>query len=187
LAALGLSGVNNDIIPGTGGANHSEMSLGALQRSNTNAYLAMLMAQEKLEAQMSSFGNNVGSVGAPASPAAASFTSMDFQRQQANLIQQQQQQLDQFNQQRMLQALQQQQQQQQQLQQLDASCLPVPPGTLGQFLGSTGVQGAGMWNNALLGGGLSGDASGGAMDGQQGAASSSDSGGNIKKRGASAA
>jgi hypothetical protein len=186
LAAMGLSGGSNDIIAGAG--NHSEMSLGALQRGNTNAYLAMLMAQEKLEAQMAAFGNSGGSVGAPASPAATSFTAMDFQRQQASLIQQQQQQLDQFNQQRMLQALQQQhQQQQQQNQQLDASCVPMPTTALGQRLGSTGVQGVGMWNNALIGVGPSGDASRVAMDGQQTTTSPSDGGGKIKKRGASAA
>lgn len=77
-----------------------------IQRSNTSAYLAMIMSQEKLNNQVGSFGgfNNI--------------SPLDVQRQQANLIQSQQQQMDQYSQQRMYQHanIQQQQHQLSQLQ-----------------------------------------------------------------------
>jgi HSF-type DNA-binding len=125
LALLGLQGVS-----GTSNLPSSDLTLGALQRSNTNAYLAMLMAQEKLQAQL-------GNLNAPSSP-----SILDFQRQQANILQAQQQQLEHYNQQRLLQAALQQHHQQQQLQ-LDASCAQNASSLLlSQLLGG-GASGGG--------------------------------------------
>jgi HSF-type DNA-binding len=128
LALLGLQGVSGANLSGM---PSPDLSLGTLQRSNTNSYLAMLMAQEKLQAQL-------GSLTTSASP-----SLLDFQRQQANILQAQQQQLEHYNQQRLLQAALQQHQQQQhhQLQhqqqlQLDASCNQNPSSLLlSQLLG----------------------------------------------------
>jgi hypothetical protein len=86
LAALGLGHQQQNMMGSPGGTNAggSEMGLGALQRSNANAYLAMIMAQEKVQAQMASLGG----------PGA--FNPGEFQRQQTNLLQQQQHQLEQY-------------------------------------------------------------------------------------------
>jgi hypothetical protein len=86
LAALGLGRSQQNMLgsPGATNAGGSEMGLGALQRSNANAYLAMIMAQEKVQAQMASLGG----------PGA--FNPGEFQRQQTNLLQAQQQQLEQY-------------------------------------------------------------------------------------------
>jgi len=90
LMAVGLNRQQQSLMGETSqnNSNNPDISLGTLQRSNTSAYLAMLMAQEKLQAQM-------GAVGAPAGP----INSIDLQRQQLNLLQTQQQQLEHYSQQ----------------------------------------------------------------------------------------
>jgi hypothetical protein len=99
-----LSPLANSIPPLS---NPDQFTSNMIQRNNASAYLAMIMAQEKLSAQMGSLGG------------LQNISPMDVQRQQANLLHAQQQQMDQFSQQRMYQqaALQQQNQLQQQLQQ----------------------------------------------------------------------
>lgn len=94
LAALGLGRAPTNLLGGNNGPSQGQggtpdMGLGALQRGNANAYLAMIMAQEKVQAQMASLGGG------------NSFNPVDFQRQQTNLLHSQQQQLEQY---KMLQA-----------------------------------------------------------------------------------
>ena len=107
LAALGLQMGGS---PGSGG--NPDMS--ALQRGNANAYLTMLMAQEKMQAQMQAFGGGGQGNFKPQDKMQAQMAAfggqgnfnqqMGIQRQQANMLHQQQQQLEQFSQQRILQA-----------------------------------------------------------------------------------
>ena len=89
------------------GQTNNSIALGALQQSNTNAYLTMLLAQEKVHAQLATLGglNNVANLGQG--------SVSDMQNQ---FLQAQQRQLEYFHQQRLLmaqqQALRYQQQQQ---------------------------------------------------------------------------
>jgi hypothetical protein len=122
-------------------SNQDQFTATMIQRGNASAYLAMIMAQEKLSTQMGSLGG------------LQNVSPMDVQRQQANLLHAQQQQMDQYSQQRMYQqaALQQQHQLQQQLQQLQlqqqlqqqqlqqqAQCLDLPNHLLNMFQQNTG-------------------------------------------------
>jgi len=118
LAALGLNNQQPSLLGNsTSNSSAPDVGLGALQQSNTTAYLAMLMAQEKVQAQLSAVGGNTGSI-----------DSIDVQRQQLKLLQAQQQQLENYSQQlRLLQA-------QAALQQQNPSCVDGQANGLGPLL-----------------------------------------------------
>jgi len=123
LMALGLNHQQQNLMGEVSQNNNNapDMGLGTLQRSNTSAYLAMLMAQEKLQAQMTS-------VGAQGNP----INSIDIQRQQLNLLQAQQQQLEHYSQQmRLLQA-------QATLQQQSSGCADSQTNSFGAFFNLPG-------------------------------------------------
>jgi hypothetical protein len=77
---------------GTGLDSTLEISMSALQQSTASAYLGMLMAQEKIQAQLAALS------------ASGAVDPLEFQRQQARFLLAQQQQLDLFNQQRLFQS-----------------------------------------------------------------------------------
>lgn len=76
---------------GTGLDSTQDISMSALQQNTASPYLAMLMAQEKIQAQLAALS------------ASGAVDPLEFQRQQASFLLAQQQQLELFNQQRLLQ------------------------------------------------------------------------------------